>query len=265
MRGEERLLADVYLPAGEGPFGGVLVVHGGAWTAGSKAQLSFVARRLADSGFTAVAINYRLAPKHPFPAQLEDCEAAVRWMRTNARQYQIDPQRIGGYGYSAGGHLVALLGAKSALAASQQDSVQDAASTSLQAVVAGGAPCDFRGIPRAVDLLAYWLGGTRAEVPEAYKLASPAQHVSKYAPPMFFFHGQDDRLVRPSDPQAMVDALKEQGVHAELKLLADRGHVLAMFDDAAIRDAVKFLQQHLHDPVRSGKKPTSGSDSAGKP
>ncbi len=104
------LEADVYMPHGSGPFPGMLVVHGGAWRIGSRAQLASAAAKFAEDGYTAVTISYRLAPQSIFPAQIYDCQAAVRWMRTHASEFKIDPQRIGGFGYSAGGHLVALLG-----------------------------------------------------------------------------------------------------------------------------------------------------------
>ena len=109
-RGDKPLLADVYLPPGEGPFPGVLCIHGGAWRFGDKKRMKGIARQLANNGYTAVAIDYRLAPKHVFPAQLEDCRAALRWIRANANRYHVDPKRIAVFGYSAGGHLAALLG-----------------------------------------------------------------------------------------------------------------------------------------------------------
>ena len=104
------LAADVYRPRGAGPFPGMLVVHGGAWRMGARADLATIANGLAEHGYTAVAIDYRLAPTYKFPAQIYDCQAAVRWMRSHASELKIDPTRIGGFGYSAGGHLVALLG-----------------------------------------------------------------------------------------------------------------------------------------------------------
>src|SRR5215213_6757666 len=104
------LAADVYRPHGEGPFPAMLVVHGGAWRMGARADFAAIAHSLAEHGYTAVAIDYRLAPTYKFPAQIYDCQAAVRWMRSHAAELKIDPNRIGGFGYSAGGHLVALLG-----------------------------------------------------------------------------------------------------------------------------------------------------------
>ena len=148
--GDKPLTADIYLPQGDGPFPGVLVVHGGAWTVGSKGRMKRISTLLAERGYVAVAIDYRLAPKHKFPAQLDDCRAAIGWMRDHAAEYHIDPLRIAGFGYSAGAHLVTLLGL-SAAAAYHDDTAtaEDRAAARrclLRAVVAGGTPCNFQEV-----------------------------------------------------------------------------------------------------------------------
>ena len=230
---------DAYLPSGDGPFPAVLVVHGGAWRTGSKGQLAFYARALAERGYAAFAINYRLAPKHRFPAQIEDCRSAVRWIRRNAQLYKVDPQRIGGIGYSAGGHLVALLGVTGAAA---DDPTED---TRLSAVCAGGAPCDFRNVAPKWEMLSFWLGGPRSALPQLYEQASPAAQVSQTAPPMFFFHGDADLLVPAASPQAMVNRLQEAGVEASALILTGGGHLSAMWDRGALAKACEFLDWHL--------------------
>ena len=111
---------------------------------------------MAKHGYAACSINYRLAPKYPFPAQIDDCKSAVRWLRSHAEKYKIDPARIGGFGYSAGGHLVALLGVTDRSDGLEgPDATADSPSTRLQCVVAGGAPCDFRALPADSSRLAY--------------------------------------------------------------------------------------------------------------
>jgi acetyl esterase/lipase len=229
-REDEPLRADIYRPTGEGPFPGVLCVHGGAWTVGNKNQLAGIARRLAEKGYAAVAINYRLAPKHKFPAQIEDCRAALLWIQENAKQHKIDPHRLGAWGYSAGGHLVALLGASG---------------TGLKAVVAGGAPCDFRGMPPDSQKLAFWLGGTRRELPRVYQAASPIDFVSADDPPMFFYHGQRDRVVSVAHPTEMAAELKRSGVTAKLYVVPDAGHLRAFLDPSAVAEGIQFLDEHL--------------------
>ncbi|MHC4180662.1 MAG: alpha/beta hydrolase fold domain-containing protein [Planctomycetota bacterium] len=229
-RKDEPLRADVYRPTGQGPFPGVLCVHGGAWAVGNKNHMASIARRLAEAGYTAVSINYRLAPKHKFPAQIEDCRQALLWVRKNAKQHKIDPKRLGAWGYSAGGHLVALL------------AVSD---TGLQAVVAGGAPCDFRKVPPDSRKYAFWLGGTRRKLPKVYESASPANFVSPDDSPIFFYHGQRDRLVRLSQPTAMAAELKKSGVAVELLAIPETGHLAAFLNRAAQSEGIKFLDKHL--------------------
>jgi acetyl esterase/lipase len=240
------LEADIYVPRGKGPFPGVLVVHGGAWRMGNRWQLAGVANLLAQHGFTAVAISYRLAPDHQFPAQIDDCKAAVRWMRSEAARWKIDPDRIGGFGYSAGAQLVSLLGTTTP--EDGLEGVEDPASlpsTRLQAVVAGGAPCDFRPIPLDVDGLAFWLGGTQAEKPEQYRRASPAVFVSPDDPPFFFFHGENDQLVPLMSPTQIRATHAAAGVPAELYVAPKLGHLACAVNRTAIDQSVEFLERHL--------------------
>lgn len=249
QHGEEELDADVFLPGTAGPHPGVLLVHGGSWARGHKAEMKFVGKLLAERGYTAVSIRYRLAPKHPFPAQLEDCCAAVRWMRTNCEEYKIDPQRVGGYGYSAGGHLVALMAtmADDTPATTDNEAKSDtvAPSPRLQAVVCGGAPFDFREVPEDDPTYVFWLGATRKDRPEPYHRASPLSFVSRDDPPMFLFCGQRDRFVDPSGSRSMLVELKRAGVPAEILELPDQGHFDAMYDRQAPVEGVKFFDRHL--------------------
>jgi acetyl esterase/lipase len=188
---------------------------------------------LADHGYTTVAIDYRLAPEHKFPAQLDDCRTAVRWMRSIAKNYKIDAERIGAYGYSAGGHLAALLG------------VTADASTPIRAVVAGGAPCDLEALPAESQLLSYFLGATRAANPEAYRNASPKCFVTKDDPPMLLFHGRLDMIVPVTSSLRMAAALKSTGCAYELLVLPRIGHVAACYDDGAITASIKFFDRYL--------------------
>jgi dienelactone hydrolase len=209
--------ADVYMPHGAGPYPAMLVVHGGAWRVGTRAQLAGISSQFAKHGYTAVSIDYRLAPQSKFPAQLYDCQSAVRWMRANAAEFKIDPERIGGFGYSAGGHLVALLGTLDDKSMKEAGVPADAQSARLQCVLAGGAPCDFRGIPADSAQIAYWLG----------------------------FSGEDDILVPIASPRKMVDSLKAAGITAEMYPIKNAGHLQALFDQGAIDHAFAFGDRYL--------------------
>lgn len=229
------LLVDLYLPPGEGPFPGILMVHGGAWAGGARGHMAGHAMYLAQHGYAVAAISYRLAPLHQFPAQLEDCTSALTWLHDSAEKLQIDPTRIGGYGYSAGAHLVCLLATETA---------QDKA-LRLAAIVAGGTPADFTREPLASPRFNFFLGGTRAEIPDVYAAASPARQVSEACPPMFLFHGTVDRVVPLRSTELMVEALKGVGVKAELYLVEGEGHIGAFINRAARSEALKFLDRKL--------------------
>jgi len=249
QHGEHALRADVYHPTGGGPFPAVLCVHGGAWMFGNKLQMTRIARTLAEHGYTAVSINHRLAPQHKFPAQIEDCRDAVRWMRRHATEYKINSERIGGWGYSSGGHLVTLLGmsgdADLADRSGKMKPPPADQSSRIQVVIAWGAPCDFRAVPADNEGLVYWLGDTRRRNPDAYRKASPIEFVSPDDPPILFCHGKNDHMVKIDQPTAMVSRLKSVGVIAEMCVVPEAGHIGTFLDDAALAEAVRFLDKHL--------------------
>ncbi len=241
-----RLRADLYVPDGEGPFPGVLMIHGGGWMSGSKAQMLTQSRRLANLGYVVMSINYRLAPQHKFPAQIHDCKAAVRWMRRWAEEYHLDSTRIAAYGYSAGGHLACLLGttdSSSGLEGVERPETE--LSTRVQAVVAGGAPCDFRFVPPDAKLLAYWLHGTRRAQPAIYRQASPLPAADSEDPPAFFFHGERDWIVPPYCSQRMESRLSELGIETGYYICPGKGHVGAFLDGQAMAAAEAFLDRVL--------------------
>jgi triacylglycerol lipase len=182
-----------------------------------------------------VSIEYRLAPQHKFPAQIDDCRTALLWIRENAKRFRIDPTRIAGFGYSAGGHLVCLLGLLNS----------DDENERLQAVVAGGAPCEFRTLPETSGLLTYWLGGTRSELPEAYRDASPTTFASADDPPVFFYHGQRDRMVPNRSAKGLHQLLKDKGVRTDMYTVVDAGHIKTFFDQKSVDRAAQFLDDVL--------------------
>ena len=102
---DQHLVLDLAAPEGDGPFPAVVCIHGGGFREGDRTYFNATCEKLAQHGYVAVTIEYRLAPKYPFPAAVEDCKAAVRWLRANAEKYHIDPKRIGATGASAGGTL----------------------------------------------------------------------------------------------------------------------------------------------------------------
>ena len=245
-RGKDyELTCDVYQPKGEGPFPGVIAIHGGGWFSGAKWHMIRHARALARAGYTVVAINYRHAPQHPFPAQLLDCRAAVRWMRENAETYSIDPKRIGGFGYSAGGHLVALLGTVD----DDDDWLKKHGegkskfSARIQACSCGGTPFEFDWV--SDRSLVYWLKKTKSAAPERYLRASPLHYVSKGDAPFFLFHGVDDQLVPTSSPQKMKLLLQRTGIDVEYLKVESGSHLGTFSSMQGIAETIEFFEKKL--------------------
>jgi acetyl esterase/lipase len=253
--GDRELLLDAYLPEKGGPSPAVLVVHGGAWRMGNRKQLRGYAEALAKTGFVCFAIDYRLAPEHKFPAQIEDCRSAVKWMRANAAHYKVDPKKLGAIGYSAGGHLVSLLGTTGEAPTKENGNVD----TRLQVVVAGGAPTDFRWFPDKGKWCEFLMGGTLDTVPEKFFAASSSAFVDKDDPPTFFFNGTEDTLVPLPWSQSCFGALKAAGVKAEFHKIEGAGHMQAAMDQEALEKAYEFLKAELLPPAgqNSADAPTS--------
>jgi len=238
---DEPLKLDAYIPIKGDNNPAVLVLFGGGWRNGNRKQLKNYAIELANRGFACFAIDYRLAPKHKFPAQIEDCRSAVKWIRKHATKYRLDPNRLGVIGYSAGGHLATLLGTTGEAASENNGGID----TRIQAVVAGGAPTDFRWQPDRGNWARYWMGGNLDEVPEKFKAASSAAFADKDDPPTFFFHGEKDNLVPVIWAESCRQALLQAGVEATMHRIPETGHFLAAYNKEALKKAFGFLETHL--------------------
>jgi triacylglycerol lipase len=220
----------------------VLVIHGGSWKSGDRRQLGLYAASLARRGYVAYAIEYRLAPKHIWPAQWEDVRDAVLWLKKHAESQGVDPDRIGAVGYSAGGHLASML---ATIGHKSTDPAMPGVNASVRCVAAGGAPCDFTTMPPENAFLKYWLGATRQEKPDVYVQASPLQLVSSASAPIFFFNGTLDLVVRPNSARNLSDKLLALGIDSTIHLVAGAGHISAALDDKALEIAWNFLDKHL--------------------
>lgn len=237
----QAISADLYQPQGAGPFPAVVVIHGGGWDGRDRSDMSSISRRLASRGYVALNIDYRLAPKYLYPAQLQDVAEAVKWLRHNATRLHVDPTRIATWGYSAGAHLAALV-------ATSPPSVD----ARVQAVVAGGLPSDLPHYPDS-PIITRFIGGTYAEQPQAWIEASPARQVTSDTPPMFIYHGTWDRLVSVDDARTMKQALDAKHVPAELYLIRGSGHITTfLFGFGAEGAGIDFLDRVLRQPVTGG-------------
>jgi acetyl esterase/lipase len=226
--------ADLYLAKGRQPAPAVVTVHGGGWDSRDRADMRSLARKLASRGYVVLNIDYRLAPEFHHPAQLEDVQQAIRWLRQNAGRLGIDQDRIGAWGYSAGAHLAALAATDAGDATAR-----------LQAVVAGGTPSDLPHYPKS-PIITRFIGTTYAADPQRWTAASPLAHVTAKAPPMFLYHGTWDRLVYVDDTTRFHEALQRAGVPAELYLIRGAGHIATyLFGFGAEGAGIDFLDRVL--------------------
>jgi len=242
----ESLYATVFQPNGNGPHPAVLMSHGGGWRDFSPNTIAGTARYLARRGFVVVNIEHRFSPEYRFPAQLHDVQLAMHWIHDNAERLTIDPDRIGALGFSAGAHLLSLM----ALVAGQGGELDEShggARTRPAAVVAGGTPTDLRKWQEGL-LVESFIGGTQAQMPDAYALASPVVHVHAGAPPFFLFHGTWDTLVPDDHATDFYRALQGSGITTELYRQHLRGHYTSfIFRGGAIREGTQFLYRHLRE------------------
>ncbi len=205
----------------------IVFVHGGGWRSGDKRRGYFFdgAKQYAQQGYVCATVNYRLTGEAPFPACIEDVKCAVRWLRAHADKYNIDPDRIGAYGNSAGAHLVSMLGLTSEAEKLEGDGPWQKYSSSVQAVCASATPTDFmnwgsrNGRFRGESTL---LSGPEKTLEERKKLASPITHVSRTAPPFLLIHGTADRTVPYSQGTSFAKALKAAGAN-DVTLLSFEG------------------------------------------
>ncbi len=218
------LRLDAYLPEGEGPHPALVLVHGGAWIGGDKRNMREFGETFAEQGYACFAPSYRLAPAHRYPAQIEDCLYAVQFVRAEARRFRVDPARIGAFGLSAGGHLVALLGT---LDERRDERAADPVlrqSSRVQCVL------DFFGPSLLSRTLEH--GFDTQPPPElfgdapdsAYASASPLNHVTEDDAPFLIVHGDADDAVVVEHSLRMEEKLRATGVPCELVVIPGGGH-----------------------------------------
>ncbi len=219
--GGQPLLMDVFLPKHRNrtPTPAVLWIHGGGWERGDKNGNSG-AVLLANAGFVSASLFYRLSGDSPFPADIEDCKCAIRYLRANAAKYGIDPERIGVAGASAGGHLAELVATAPASAGLEGDGGWPNVSSNVQAASAYSGVSDFTvGAMQFQNhtgkVVIKLFRGTEKEKPQLYRQASPIVYVSKDSPPLLLVHAEEDELVPFEQSVHMADAYRGLGLPVE--------------------------------------------------
>ena len=257
--GEKSLKLDLYRPANSsGTVPVVVLIYGGAWMMRGQWMETAKAVWLANHGYAAAVIDYRLSSEAQFPAQIYDCKAAVRWLRANAAKYRLDAARIGAWGESSGGHLASLLGTAGNVEALEGDEGNTNRSSQVEAVVDFFGPTDFLQMEAHV-LPGSWLnhdsptspesrliGGPIQNNPEKAEQANPIKYVTHDAPPFLIVHGEQDPLVPYNQSELLYTALKKAGANVTFYKIAGASHGGPAFDSDMMRAAVlAFLDQYL--------------------
>lgn len=249
--GGERLQLNLARPkTGNGPFPAVLCIHGGGFRAGKRDSYDGLCVKLAERGYVAATMTYRLAPKHKFPAAVHDTKAAVRWLRANASTYHIDPNKIGVTGGSAGGHLAQFLGVTANVPQFEGTGGNANQSSAVSCVVNVYGPSDFtKSYGKSVDaheVLPLWFGGDLETARQLHIQGSPLYWVTPNASPTLCIHGTKDQYVAHEQAVWLIDKLKASGVEAELFTLENAGHGFKGTDaEKAEKALFEFFDKHL--------------------
>ena len=259
--GDEAQVLDIYYPEtpAKKPLPLLVWIHGGGWSAGSKSQMPYLYQ--LSRGYVTASIEYRFSQKALFPAQIQDCQAAIRWLRAHAAKYSIDPERIGVGGGSAGGHLAALVGTSGGKAAFPKIGGNEDQSDRVQAVCDIYGPTNFWTVitqaeqDKSVKNIFKWnngdpysrlIGAKLGEDKQKCDAVSPVHYISPDNPPFLILHGDRDTLVPYAQSVELSDRLTKAGVEVTLQRLPGAGHGGPSFTLPAVIDLTnQFFDKHL--------------------
>lgn len=260
------LLMDLRVPDGPGPHPVILYLHSGAWIMGDR--FGGPAVRQASRGYAVASIEYRLAPQNIWPAPIEDAKAAVRWLRANSVRFKLDPNRIGVFGTSSGGHLAAVLGTSSGVDALEGIALGNPQfSSRVQVVVDLYGPTDLLKIEEQ-KLPCIPLDGNAPFMPPSLLMgcaiqtckdwtatASPMTYVTPDDPKFLIMHGMLDCLVPYQQSVTFHQALQAKGIDSKLVLIPTGDHGGSVFDQTKYQTIVdEFLDTNLRGPIVTAKK-----------
>ncbi|HRF60095.1 MAG TPA: alpha/beta hydrolase [Fimbriimonadaceae bacterium] len=251
--GGEELKMDIYYPADRSkPAPALLVLHGGAWIGGNRADMAEFCQAAADRGFVAATASYRLAPNSKWPAMLDDAQTAVRYLRANASKLNIDPKKVAATGASAGGHLALLLGFRDTRDSKAGEYATQ--SSRVKAVLNVFGPTDLtQDYPPAFDFLFQTvLGKPKKDSAEDIRQASPVTFVAPGAAPVFTIHGTADQIVPVMQAKRLDAALKAKKIDTEMVIIEGMGHEAGGKDEGrrkqfldAVAKGLEFVRKHL--------------------
>lgn len=247
---------------GTGPFPAVVCIHGGAWQGGSKTDFRGQIKQFAENGYVAASVEYRMAPAHKWPAEIEDVKCSVRYLRAHAGELNIDPDWIFVTGASAGGHLALLLGLTDPKDGLEGSGGYPEQSSRVRAVANFFGPTDMRqwsiqapeGTPEhaaALEntrlILENFLGTSDRNAPVVAE-ASPITHLDAGDSPIITFHGDKDDIVPVEQARLLHAALEKAGVRQKLVVMGGEGHGWNEAKmNGSLREALTFFGAHTAD------------------
>jgi len=229
------------------PLPAIIFIHGGGWAHGDKKIHRDEAQAVAKLGYFSATIGYRLAPQHRFPAQVEDCKCAIRYLRANAEELGLDPNRIGAIGFSAGAHLVMMLATTEPEDGLEGKGGWQDRSSAIQAGVSFFGPTNLQSpYPDASrPLVEQFLNSTVQKDPDLFAKASPITYVDAGDPPLLLYQGTKDKLVPFDQASQMVQALTEAGAPGRVEFLLGAGHGWGEPDrERTLKESIRFILRH---------------------
>lgn len=263
--GDSAQKLDLYLPeqVPDKPMPLIVHIHGGGWRGGNKYPCPVVG--MVRHGYAVASVEYRFSQKALFPAQIQDCQAAIRWLRANSMKYSIDPERVGVIGASAGGHLSALVGVTGGKRAFEPIGGNAEFSDRISAVCDYFGPTNFYSVVQQAaedkniaNIFRFntpsdpysSLIGTKLDDQAKSAAVSPIHYVSADCPPVLILHGTHDALVPYAQSEEFATALKQKGVAVWLQKFSGSGHGGPAFGKPAVNEMIRtFFDKHLKDPA----------------
>lgn len=257
--GDRVLHLDIFRPKAAGRYPAVMLIHGGGWRSGDRSQGIPMAQRIAERGYVAVTVEYRLSIEALYPAAVSDLKAAVRWLRSHSAEHAIDSMKIAALGVSAGGHLAALLGTTTGIKRFEGDGGSRGHSSTVQAVVDIDGILDFTDpaesgkdtIPGRPSVGTYWFGGPLREKRELWIDASPLVHVDSNTAPILFINSSLVRFHAGRDE--MIKKLNALAIYSEVHTFPDTPHPFWFFQpwfEPTCEYTIKFLDKTLKKALR---------------
>lgn len=249
--GERKLLLDAFYPSSKSKTkrAAIIIIHGGGWRSGNRTQHYPLAQRLADLGYVCFTPEYRLSTEALYPAAVYDLKSAVRWVRSNAKKYNVNPNNIAVLGFSAGGELAAFLGVTAGNQKFERAECNLKTSSLVNAIVDLDGTLSFvhpesgeGDDTKRTSAATYWFGYSKKDNPKLWEEASPLTYVSKHTPPTLFINSGVDRM--HAGRTDFLKVLDENHIYSEVKTFSDAPHSFPLFDPW-FEPTVKFTDQFL--------------------